>query len=285
VQDELDKGRIVVVAGFQGMSYRRDITTLGRGGSDTTAVALAAALGAEACEIYSDVDGVWSADPRLVEKAQRIDVIAYPEMQELASSGAKVLNTEAVEFAKRAGIALYARQTGSSSPGTLIRVDPPPPAHGVRGIAHRSNMLVLRAPQTQGRALLDVLTSHHVRSNFVVANGLSPQRETYFEVWCARDNLHHIEQLKADLECGVEGLEWYQESGVISLIGEGIMDDPALLLRSLDELAQVGIEHQGIATSSFRISILVQNPLVIQAVKTLHAAFVEAEPVEVIADF
>src|SRR5437868_8573230 len=117
VQDELARGRIVVVAGYQGVSYRREVTTLGRGGSDTTAVAMAAALGAEYCEICSDVDGVYTADPRVVSSAQRIGTLSYEETQELAESGAKVLNAQAVEFAKDRGIAIYARATASALPG------------------------------------------------------------------------------------------------------------------------------------------------------------------------
>src|SRR5512146_1662513 len=119
IEDELDKGRIVIVAGFQGVSYKREITTLGRGGSDTTAVALAAALGAEYCEICSDVDGVYSGDPRLVDAPRLLEALSYDEMQELAEHGARVLNPQAVEFARRAGIAIYARATARDhgSPG------------------------------------------------------------------------------------------------------------------------------------------------------------------------
>src|SRR5499433_1120652 len=113
VQDELSRGKIVVIAGYQGMSYRRDVTTLGRGGSDTTAVALAAALGAEYCEICSDVDGVYTGDPRLVDAPRLVQAISYDEMQELAEHGARVLNPQAVEFARSAGIAIYARATAS----------------------------------------------------------------------------------------------------------------------------------------------------------------------------
>jgi aspartate kinase len=116
IQDELDRGRIVIVAGFQGVSYKREITTLGRGGSDTTAVALAAALGAEYCEICSDVDGVYSADPRVVDAARLLEAISYDEMQELAEHGARVMNPQAVEFARKAGIAIYARAT-AGAPG------------------------------------------------------------------------------------------------------------------------------------------------------------------------
>ena len=124
VQDELAQGKIVIVAGYQGASYRRDVTTLGRGGSDTTAVALAGALGAKACEIYSDVDGVYSADPRVILTARQLEELSFEEMQEMARSGAKVLNEEAVEFARRSQIALYARSTHEEDrKGTVVRVD------------------------------------------------------------------------------------------------------------------------------------------------------------------
>src|SRR3954471_5741641 len=132
VQDELARGKIVVIAGYQGVSYRKEVTTLGRGGSDTTAVALAAALDAKYCEICSDVDGVYSADPRIVQTARRIGVLSYEETQEMAESGAKVLNAQAVEFAKDKGIAIYARATKGPLPGvdpsvdgTVVRKNPP----------------------------------------------------------------------------------------------------------------------------------------------------------------
>src|SRR5512145_348185 len=124
VQDELARGKVVIVAGYQGVSYRRDVTTLGRGGSDTTAVALAAALDAT-CEIYSDVDGVYTSDPRVVPEARRLAEISYEEMQELAESGAKVLNAQAVEFAKEKGITIYARATRGGTGETVIRKFPP----------------------------------------------------------------------------------------------------------------------------------------------------------------
>src|SRR2546425_2636856 len=150
VQDELSRGRIVVIAGYQGVSYRREITTLGRGGSDTTAVAMAAALGAEYCEICSDVDGVYTADPRVVPEARRIGTLSYEETQELAESGAKVLNAQAVEFAKDQGIAIYARATAGPLPGpdpsadgTVVRRHPPRMPGMVVGVASERDVIVL----------------------------------------------------------------------------------------------------------------------------------------------
>src|SRR6476661_5346707 len=153
VQDELARGKIVVIAGYQGVSYRREVTTLGRGGSDTTAVAMAAALGAEYCEICSDVDGVYTADPRVVPAARRISTLSYEETQELAESGAKVLNAQAVEFAKDKGIAIYARATASALPGadpsadgTVVRKNAPRTPGSVAGVASERDVLVLQAP-------------------------------------------------------------------------------------------------------------------------------------------
>src|ERR671922_905130 len=155
VQDELARGKIVVIAGYQGVSYKRDVTTLGRGGSDTTAVAMAAALGAEYCEICSDVDGVYSADPRVVPAARRIGTLSYEETQEMAESGAKVLNAQAVEFAKEKGIAIYPRATGSTLPGrdpaadgTVVRKAPPGAPGTVVGVASERDVLVLQARGT-----------------------------------------------------------------------------------------------------------------------------------------
>src|SRR6186997_1474605 len=171
VQDELARGRIVVIAGYQGVSYRREVTTLGRGGSDTTAVAMAAALGAEYCEICSDVDGVYTADPRVVADATRIGTLSYEETQELAESGAKVLNAQAVEFAKEKGIAIYARATASPLPGddpsadgTVVRQHPPRMPGTVVGVASERDVIVLTADGgSKGPGnLLALLAEHKV---------------------------------------------------------------------------------------------------------------------------
>jgi aspartate kinase len=168
VQDELARGKIVVVAGFQGVSYRKEVTTLGRGGSDTTAVAMAAALDAEYCEICSDVDGVYSADPRVVPEARRIGTLSYEETQEMAESGAKVLNAQAVEFAKERGIAIYARATSGPLPGadpsadgTVVRKNPPRMPGTVVGVASERDVLVIES-DAGAESLLTALDEHHV---------------------------------------------------------------------------------------------------------------------------
>src|SRR5436309_7810800 len=164
VQDELARGKIVVIAGYQGVSYRREVTTLGRGGSDTTAVAMAAALGAAYCEICSDVDGVYTADPRVVSSARRIAALSYEETQELAEAGARVLNAQAVEFAKERGIAIYARATTSALPGDdpsadgiVVRRYPPKMPGAVIGVASEHEVIVIEstAPTDEVLARLD----------------------------------------------------------------------------------------------------------------------------------
>src|SRR5213592_1867406 len=182
VQDELARGKIVVIAGYQGMSYKREVTTLGRGGSDTTAVAMAAALGADYCEICSDVDGVYTADPRVVPQAKRIGTLSYEETQELAEAGAKVLNANAVEFAKDKGIAIYARATASPLPGddpsadgTVVRRNPPRMPGTIVGVASEREILVVEwaehASSMRVRDLLGLLDTHHVAGKQLHWNG------------------------------------------------------------------------------------------------------------------
>ena len=144
VQDEMEKGKVVVVGGFQGVSYRRDITTLGRGGSDTTAVALAAALNAERCEIYSDVPGVFSADPSIVAKAEHLPEISYQQMQEMSLAGAKVMNAAAIQFAKESNIAIYARSTFEPGKETIIRKLPTGIPKGVKAVVSELEVVRIR---------------------------------------------------------------------------------------------------------------------------------------------
>jgi aspartate kinase len=145
VFEELDRGKVVIVAGYQGVSYKKEVTTLGRGGSDTTAVALAAALEAEACEIYSDVDGIFSADPRVVPDARKLESLSYDEMQELASAGAKVLNAQAVEFAKTKGIVILARTAHAQGTGTAVQELTVPSDTRVKGVTAEQELAVLSA--------------------------------------------------------------------------------------------------------------------------------------------
>src|SRR5919197_1238437 len=210
VQDELARGKVVVIAGYQGVSYRREVTTLGRGGSDTTAVAMAAALGAAYCEICSDVDGVYTADPRVVPAARRIPSLSYEETQELAEAGAKVLNAQAVEFAKEKGIAIYARATASALPGaqpwsdgTVVRRDAPRAPGTVAGVASERELLVLQARGTTSTlsSLFDMLDKRGTpgKQLHVSAFGQGCDGMT---VLISRENLHDEDRLRRDLAEG-----------------------------------------------------------------------------------
>ncbi|HEX2340125.1 MAG TPA: aspartate kinase [Vicinamibacterales bacterium] len=284
VQDELARGRVVVIAGYQGVSYRREVTTLGRGGSDTTAVAMAAALGAEWCEICSDVDGVYTADPRVVTAARRVDALTYEETQELAEAGAKVLNAQAVEFAKEKGIAIWARATASPLPalpgtdptsdGTVVRRHAPRMPGTVAGVASERDILVLQARGDATRlvALLDACAVSgkqlHVASLGGNADGTT--------LVISRENLHNEDRLRRDLSVGfgddarlVDGL------GAVSVVGAGINATYENVRKGSACLTDRRIPTFGLATSSFRATWLVKRDQIDDAARALHATFIE----------
>jgi aspartate kinase len=283
VQDELSRGKIVVIAGYQGMSYRRDVTTLGRGGSDTTAVAMAAALGAEYCEICSDVDGVYTADPRVVPTARRIGTLSYEETQELAESGAKVLNAQAVEFAKEKGIAIYARATKGplpgadpSSDGTVVRKHPPRMPGTVVGVASEKDVIVLQAtPDRSARAfalhdVLAVLDEHRVSGKQLHIAG---DRLTLV---VSRENLHEEARVRAALVSAFGGAVLVSDTcGAISVVGAGINASFENLRRGSAALFAAGIAVDGVATSSFRITWTIDRARLDQAVRLLHSLFID----------
>jgi aspartate kinase len=275
IQDELARGRIVIVAGYQGMSFKREITTLGRGGSDTTAVALAAALDAECCEIFGDVDGVYSADPALVEQARHIDDLGYAEMQELAESGARVLNATAVEFAKERGIAIFVRRADGSGSHTLIRKNAPRLPGAVVGIAHEESVVALSAesaePATDER-LLGFLDERKIPGKqlaihrFGTGNGMAVVVSRDF----LPDPAAFREQLKQHLG---DTVRLSDTLGAVSLIGAGINQTFENLRRCMGVLESAGIEAFGVNTSSFRITVLINSAKVQQAVHQLHNQF------------
>jgi aspartate kinase len=300
VQDELARGRIVVIAGYQGVSYRREITTLGRGGSDTTAVAMAAALGAEYCEICSDVDGVYTADPRVVGGAKRIGTLSYEETQELAESGAKVLNAQAVEFAKDKGIAIYARATASPLPGadpsedgTVVRRDAVRPAGAVVGVASERDVLVLYADGvSKGPALqpdsrpdlirsgdepfgpgelLALLDAHNIAGKQLHLAGES------LTMVISRENLHEEDRFRAELSQRFgDRVRLIDTLGAVSVIGAGINASFQNLRRGTDALAAAGIVAGHVATSSFRITWMIDRARLDDAVRLLHRTFIES---------
>ena len=287
VQDELARGKIVVIAGYQGVSYRREVTTLGRGGSDTTAVAMAAALGAEYCEICSDVDGVYTADPRVVTTARRIGTLSYEETQELAEAGAKVLNAQAVEFAKERGIAIYARATRSPLPGadpsadgTVVRRFPPRMPGVVVGVASEKEVLVLTvggavpsSPKASAESLalgvMELLDEHRVAGKQLhLADG-------WLSLVVSRENLHEEARVRAALRAQFgDAVRIADTLGAVSAIGAGINASFHNLRRGSDALASAGISPNGIATSSFRITWTIDRSTLDDAARLLHRTFI-----------
>jgi aspartate kinase len=272
VLDELQRGKVVIVAGYQGVSYKKEVTTLGRGGSDTTAVALAAALDAEACEIYSDVEGVYTADPRVVPQAQRLSELSYEEMQELAEAGAKVLNAQAVEFAKERGIAIYARASHAGQGETLVRKFPPRAAGRVVGIASETGIAALSCSggEAELRLLLDLLAKYGAPAKqlmFHAAHGRAP----FTSLVLPLENLHDAAALRRDAEARLPGcLDWREGLGAVSAIGAGINAALDYLQRALGCLEAAGTSVLGVSTSSFRISLLVEQAAVKDTVQRLH---------------
>ena len=278
VQDELARGKIVVVAGYQGVSYKKEITTLGRGGSDTTAVAMAAALDAEYCEICSDVDGVYSADPRVVADARRIPALSYEETQEMAESGAKVLNAQAVEFAKEKGIAIYARATQGPLPGpdpsadgTVVRRNAPRMPGTVVGVASERDVVILDGDVSSAE-VLRVLDDRGVPGKQL---HIFNDRTT---VAISRENLHDEQKLRAALQRQFgERVRLVDGLGAVSVVGAGINATYGNVRAGTETLAGTGMPPDGVATSSFRITWMVPRERTSEAVQALHARFVASQ--------
>jgi aspartate kinase len=268
VFDELRDGHNVIVAGFQGVSYKREVTTLGRGGSDTTAVALAGALGAEYCEICSDVEGVYSADPRVVDAATLLEAISHDEMLELASHGAKVLHAESVEFARRTGVALYARASAGIESGT--RIDRPDDAtrdHAVTGVSAQRNLVRLRAhgPHSMdrmlaaaGEASLPVL---HLDADHEIA-----------DLWFSIDDVPDWPSLRVKL---LEQVEIEEACGSVSVVGDFVGRNATKLARTRSVASGLGIAIKAMATSPLRATLFCANEDVDALTRGLHRAFRE----------
>ena len=285
VVEALDAGKIVLVAGFQGVSPEtKDVTTLGRGGSDATAVALAAALGA-ACEIYSDVAGVYSADPRIVPEARKQPRISYDEMLEMSASGAKVLMLRSVELARNHGVRVHARSTFSDEEGTWIGEEGMEDAI-ISGVTHNEKEVVFTLtgiPDRPGAAatVFDAVAQHAVNVDTILQNVVHGVAELSFsvpteDVTAARAA---IEDAKAEL--GDMQVEEDHNLGKVSLIGAGMRSHPGIAAKMFRTLADLGINLRMIATSPIKVSCMVQKSEVPRAVQALHAAFeLEQAPVE-----
>jgi aspartate kinase len=279
VRDSLDQGRVVIVAGFQGVDPEsKEITTLGRGGSDATAVALAAALGADSVEIYTDVDGVFTADPRMVPDAMKLEEIPFDEMLELSAGGARVLMSRAVEFGRRFDIPIHVRSSFHDGEGTWVRESPMEQAI-VSGIAHdrsEAKVTVNRVPDQPGvaAALFGSLATAGVNIDMIVQN-VSHDGSTDISFTVPRANLVDAERIAKQVagEIGAESVDVDAEIAKVSLVGAGMKSHPGVAAKVFETLASAGINIEMISTSTIRISCVVRADEVEAAVQALHDAF------------
>ena len=285
VRQALDDGAIAIVAGFQGFNHdSRDITTLGRGGSDTTAVALAAALDAEVCEIYTDVDGVFSADPRVVPKARKLDKVSYEEMLELAAAGAKVINIRAVEFARRHGVTLHVRSsfteesgTWVSSPEEGINVEEPIIA-GVAGDTSEAKITVVGVPDIPGKAaeIFTIVAGAGANIDMIVQN-VSVQDTGRTDISFTlpkEDGPRAVDALNAaQQDSGFESLIYDDHIGRLSVVGAGMRTNAGVSAQLFTALSATGINIEMISTSEIRISVIMREDILADAVKAVHSAF------------
>jgi aspartate kinase len=279
VRDSLAQGRVVIVAGFQGVDPEsKEITTLGRGGSDATAVALAAALGADSVEIYTDVDGVFTADPRMVPDAMKLDEIPFDEMLELSAGGAGVLMSRAVEFGRNFDIPIHVRSSFHDGEGTWVRESPMEQAI-VSGIAHdrsEAKVTVNRVPDRPGvaAALFGSLAVAGVNVDMIVQN-VSHDGSTDISFTVPRANLVDAERIAKQVagEIDAESVDVDADIAKVSLVGAGMKSHPGVAARVFETLASAGINIEMISTSTIRISCVVRANEVEEAVQALHTAF------------
>jgi aspartate kinase len=287
IENAIQQGAVAIVAGFQGVSQdTKDVTTLGRGASDTTAVALAAALGAEVCEIYSDVDGVFSADPRLVPTARKLDRVSTEEMLEMAASGAKILHLRCVEYARRYNIPVHVRSSFSRKEGTWILPNPPEGASDmeqaiIAGIAHdrsEAKVTVVGVPDKVGEAarIFEAVASAEINIDMVVQN-VSAQAtgltDISFTLPRADGQTAMSALAKIQSDVGYDRLLYDDEIGKVSLIGAGMRSHPGITAKFFAALANAGVNIEMISTSEIRISVIVDEAEVAAAVQATHTAF------------
>ena len=280
VLEALDAGKIAIVAGFQGVSTDFDVTTLGRGGSDTTAVALAAALGADACEIYTDVDGVFTADPRIVPEARKLHAVSYEEMLEMSATGAKVLMLRSVEYARNHDVLVHVRSAFGDAEGTWVREEDRRMEQAIiSGIAHdtsEAKVTIKSVPDKPGVAarVFRPLADEGVNVDMIVQNA-SEDGTTDIFFTLPKDDLPRagaiLEKISTDV--GAEGVETDSEIAKVSLIGAGMKTHPGVAADMFDALASEGINIEIISTSSIRISCVIKASEVDRAVKAVHDRF------------
>ncbi len=281
IEQSLEQGNVVVVAGFQGRSSEDVITTLGRGGSDLTAVALSAALHADLCRIYSDVDGVYTADPRIVSDARKLDKVSHEEMLEMASLGTKVMQARSIEFAKNFDLDLEVRSSEKDIPGTLITRETKDmedsAVHGVSVDKKEAKLRISRVPDKPGRAarLFEMLADAGINVDLIVQN-ISEQGYTDISCTVPEAELPKVEgelaqKIKNDLETG--DITWDQDIAKVSVVGVGMRTHCGIAAKAFQALAEADVNIEMIATSEIKISCVLPLENADRAVQTLHRAF------------
>jgi aspartate kinase len=285
IRGALDEGLIAIVAGFQGVSQdSKDVTTLGRGGSDTTAVALAAALGADVCEIYTDVDGIFTADPRIVPAAQRIPDISYEEMMEMAACGAKILHLRCVEYARRYGMPIHVRSSFSHKTGTWVKDS----IEGntmeqaiISGVAHdrsEAKITVVGVPDKVGEAatIFQTLADAEINIDMIVQNvsaAATSRTDISFTLPRTDGQTAMASLNKIKERIGFDSLRYDDQIGKVSLIGAGMRSHPGVTAKFFGSIADAGVNIEMISTSEIRISVVVDQDDVDSAVTAAHHAF------------
>ncbi|CAB4761366.1 aspartate kinase [Nocardioides ginkgobilobae] len=297
IQSAIDEGHVAIVAGFQGVSQdTKDVTTLGRGASDTTAVALAAALGAEVCEIYTDVAGVFTADPRIVPAARKLDRVSHEEMLEMAASGAKILHLRCVEYARRYDVPIHVRTSFDTIEGTWVLPDTAEEGDTVEqaiiaGVAHdrsEAKITVVGVPDKVGEAarIFEVLAASEVNIDMVVQNvsaAATARTDISFTLPREDGQVAMAALAKIQDEVGYDKLLFDDRVGKVSLIGAGMRSHPGITAKFFAALAAAGVNIEMISTSEIRISVIVDEGQIDTAVRATHTAFdLDADEVEAV---
>jgi aspartate kinase len=281
IRHDLAKGRVVVVAGFQGVDEEGNITTLGRGGSDTTGVALAAALGADECQIYTDVDGVYTTDPRVVDGARRLDRITFEEMLEMASLGSKVLQIRSVEFAGKYNVPLRVLHSFQDGPGTLITLEDEstmenPAISGIAFNRDEAKLTVIGIPDTPGVAyqILGPIGEANIEVDVIVQN-IAQDGSTDLTFTVHRNEMEKAEAVLRDIanRLGARQVISHDKICKVSLVGVGMRSHAGVASKMFKALADVGVNIQMITTSEIKISVVIDEKYMELAVRALHSAF------------
>jgi len=292
LRDALDSGKVAIVAGFQGMDDNGNITTLGRGGSDTTAVALAAALKADECQIYTDVDGVYTTDPRVVDSARRLDKITFEEMLEMASLGSKVLQIRAVEFAGKYNVPLRVLHSFKEGPGTLITLEEElsmeqPVISGIAFNRDEAKLTIRGVPDTPGVAykILGPVSAANIEIDMIVQN-VAQDHTTDFTFTVNRNDQRRTEEILRRVASEIGAREVAGDSGIakVSIVGVGMRSHAGVASKMFEALAKHGINILMISTSEIKISVVIDEKYLELAVRSLHSAFELDAPSEQVTE-